>query len=498
MRPDFRTVTPILIAAALAAGLGSCARRAPSALERLHPCAIDEGPTDAYCGKLAVWEDRQKQAGRKIDLKIIAMPALRRDPRADPVFVFAGGPGQGAAKIADTISPIFRRLQDSRDLIFIDQRGTGDSHPLECKGPENESDDLALLSAEAPAKRFQDCLAKYDANPRLYTTPVAMDDIDEVRRFLGYGQINLWGGSYGTRAALVFLRRHPGSVRTVTLDGVAPTDMRLPLYFARDSQRALSLLIRDCEADSGCSKRFPDLGAKADRILARLATSPRMTLTHPRTGERTEVPLSRDAVATILMSALYSPQLSALLPKLIDNAAEGDFQGLLALAFAGEGAESGGLAQGMFLSVACAEDFSRIGAGEGAEAAKGTFLGDFMLRTRMKPCAYWPAGEIGEEYYKPVVSDKPVLILSGEVDPVTPPSWAEHVAQHLKNSKSIVVPGAGHGTSGVGCVPKLIAAFIEAGSAAALDTACVAKAHRPPFFVTNAGPESAAPKEAAK
>jgi pimeloyl-ACP methyl ester carboxylesterase len=479
-----------LLTALSAVLLGACARRQPSAIERLHPCGIDEGPTDAYCGALAVFENRESKAGRKINLKIVVMPALRRDPRPDPVFFFAGGPGQGAAKISKSASVAFRRFQNSRDLVFIDQRGTGDSNPLDCKGPKYESDDLTNLAGEYPVERFRECLKKYEADPRLYTTPIAMDDIDEVRRHLGYGQINLWGGSYGTRAALVYLRRHPDSVRGVILDGVAPPGMRLPLHFARDGQRALDLLIRDCEADASCSKRFPGLSGKIARVLKQLESNPSTVLTHPRTGERVTAPLNRDTVAMVIMSALYQPGMASLLPRLIEDATRGDFHGLLAMAFLGEGGgEEGGLAHGMFLSVACAEDMPRIRKEEVAAASANTFLGDTMFRTRMKPCDFWPVANVPEEYYKPVVSNKPVLILSGEFDPVTPPSWGEQVALHLSNSRHIVVPGTGHGASTAGCVPKLIAQFFDEASTARLDTACVAKLHRPPFFVTYSGPE---------
>lgn len=466
-------------------GLSGC-KSAPTAVERLSPCRMNEGPTDAYCGKLEVFENRAAKSGRKISLKIVVLPALRRDSKPDPLFLFAGGPGQGAAKMAGTFSQMFRRFQNDRDLVMIDQRGTGDSHSLACKLDDGKDDGLTNLD-DYPLEKFKQCLDKYDADPRFYTTSIAMDDIDDVRRHLGYGKINLWGGSYGTRAALVYLRQHPETVRSAIIDGVAPVDMRLPLYVPRDSQRALDRLLADCEADKACRGRYPALRSKIEAVLEKAAGKPKVRLTHPRTGERTDVTLSRNAVASVIFLALYSPTLSSLIPRLVEDAAAGDFQPLLALAFAGEGGADN-MSQGMFLSVICAEDVAAFKPSDAAGIAKGTFFGTAMLDTRTKPCAFWPRGEVGDDYRQPVASDLPVLILSGDLDPITPPEWGEHVARHLKNSRHIVVPGTGHGATAAGCVPRLMSQFLASTDPKSLDDSCVKSQHRPPFFVNHSGP----------
>ncbi len=476
---------------ALVAAFGiACACRKPtlSAVERLKPCAITEGPTDAFCGKVGVWENRASKAGRKIALNVVVLPALRRDSKPDPIFVFAGGPGQGAAKAAQLFAPMFRRLQNDRDIVLIDQRGTGESNPLGCKPPD--SDDLTKLD-DVSLDFFKKCLEKYDADPKLYTTSIAMDDIEDARVHLGYGRINLWGGSYGTRAAMVYLRQHPDSVRTVVLDGVAPVDMRLPLFMSRDSQRALDLLIRDCEKDKACLARFPDLKKKVDAILSYAATKPRIRIVHPRTGERTEAILTRSLVASILFGALYSPTVSSLLPSLIEDAAAGDYQGLFALAFGNERlAET--ISPGMFLSVVCAEDMPRIAGDDITAETRNTFYGTTMFETRMKACEFWPRGEVDPAFYQAVSSAVPVLIFSGELDPVTPPVWGQAVARHLANSRHIVVPGAGHGTTASGCVPKLTSQFLDRADAKQLDDSCLRQLRRPPFFVNHSGPTGAA------
>ncbi|MEX2262021.1 MAG: alpha/beta hydrolase [Bryobacteraceae bacterium] len=465
--------------------LAACQRTPQSALDRLHPCKIDEGPAEAFCGQYTVFEDRSAKAGRQIKLKIVVAPAMRRDPRPDPLFIFQGGPGGGAATLATYSLPMFRRFQRDRDIVFIDQRGTGDSNPLNCEPEDRDEEDFSRID-DPRMERLRACLAKLEADARLYTTAIAMDDLDDVRRHLGYGAINIWGGSYGTRAALVYLKRHEDSVRSMVLDGVAPPDMRLPLFAARDGQRALDLMIEDCAKDAACGKRFPRLRESVSTLFEHVAAKPRIAFTHPRTGKSAEINISQRLAASIVFSALYNPSTTSLLPQLITDAAAGNYQGLLALAFSSD-MPKGAMSEGMFLSVVCAEDMPRIHAGDIAREAKGRFLGTAFFDTRMKPCEFWPKGAVPEDFYQPVVSDKAVLILSGADDPVTPPSWGDHVAQYLKNSKHFVVPGAGHGTTPRGCVPQLIGKFLDQASLRNLDPACLQSQRRPPFFVNYTG-----------
>ena len=457
-----------------------------AALDRLHPCAIAEGPPDAFCGQLRVFENRAAKAGRTIDLKIVVAPALRRDAKPDPLFVFEGGPGGGAATLAQYRVPMFRRFQTDRDIVLVDQRGTGASNPLDCSADSPDEEDFRAIEVY-PVERFRTCLDKLHADPRLYTTSVAMDDIDEVRQFLGYGSINLWGGSYGTRAALVYLKQHEAAVRSVVLDGVAPTDMRLPLFMARDSQRALDRLLADCAHDAVCAAQFPDLGQTVKALWAHLATRPTVHFTHPRTGRPETVTISHRIVASVVFQALYSPEVSALLPRLLTDAAAGQYQGLFALAFARD-MPKGSMSDGMFLSVVCAEDIPRVTPEDVARESAAGFIGSTMFDTQMKPCAFWPRGTVTDDYYAPVTSDRPVLIFSGADDPVTPPSWGDHVAEHLSHAKHFVVPGAGHITLTRGCVPAMVGAFLAAASADGIDGECLSALARPPFFTGYTAP----------
>ena len=476
-----------LIAGALM--LASCARlEERQAIDRLQPCKHADGPTEGYCGTLEVFEDRLAKSGRKIPLKVIVFPALKRTAAKDPLFFLAGGPGQGAAAIADVGREMLRNIGADRDLVFVDQRGTGKSNPLECKPDEKDQDAEDDYDEAKSVGRLRACMAKLQTKADLtqYTTTTAMDDLDDVRQFLGYGPINLYGGSYGTRAAIVYARRHTASTRAVILDGVAPTDMRLPLYMARDSQRALSLLLRDCAADKGCNARFPNLGARLEKLLT--APPNKIRYIHPRTGLEKEGEVRRLVLGGTMFAALYSPKMAALVPYLIEQAEKGVYTGFFALGAAFDPATSS-IAQGMHLSVVCAEDAPRIDPGTIARETANTFLGGEMAQIRLKACEFWPKGKVDADYFDNTAVDLPALILSGELDPVTPPVWGQQIAGAWKNSRHIIVPATGHGAAPAGCVPKLMAQFLKEGTAANLDAACVQNVKRPPFVLGPAGPD---------
>ena len=451
-------------------------------------CEPGEGARNALCGWIPVYEDRSAKSGRQIELRVVVYPALSRDRQPDPLFVLAGGPGQGAAQISSPIAGLFGDVRQERDIVFVDQRGTGQSNGLPC---DQDTDDLAtLLNTDHAVSTLLKCLESYEADLRHYTTPVAMDDLDEVRSRLGYDRINLWGGSYGTRAALVYLRRHGERVRSVVFDGAVPMAMTLPEEFPQDAQRALELLFDACERRSSCKERFPDLSHKLDEVLARLDRKPsRIALRHPRTGEVADIELRREVVTGVLRAALYSAEATSVIPLLIEQMHGGDFAGLFALAVADESLPSEAkINWGMFFSVVCAEDLPWVGEEVRSAAPSGVFSNEETLETWDKICDAWPRGDVGAEYREPMVSDVPALVLSGELDPVTPPRWGKELAAGFSNVRHVVAPGTGHGASALGCVPELVAEFIEAGSAMDLDITCVEELERPGFFVTLGGP----------
>ena len=458
-------------------------------LDRLKPCNIEEAPVDAYCGSLEVFEDRHAKSGRRIRLNIVVLPALGSAQQPDPLVFLAGGPGQGAAQLARQVREMFRHVLRDRDIVLVDQRGTGKSHPLNCRSASTTLRE-ATESDEESLARLKTCLSGYDADVRLYTTPIAVDDLDDVLTYLGYERVNLYGGSYGTRAALVYLRQHGNRVRSMILDGVAPTDMRLPLYTGRDAQRALEKLLSDCASDAACRRAQPDLSLRVRALLQRLdANPPKVRLTHPRTGIPEEVVVEARTVATILFGALYNPLTASLVPALLARAEQDDFQGLFALGFANDGADEN-MSLGMQLSVICSEDAPRTTPADlDRESANNAIFGGYLLRSQVEACRMWPRGHVDPSYYEPIVSDVPALVLSGDLDPVTPPAWGEEVASHLKNARHIVVPATGHGVIATACGQQLVQRFIDRASAADLDTSCVNQVKRPPFFLTPAGPE---------
>jgi pimeloyl-ACP methyl ester carboxylesterase len=472
--------------------LSGCTQtQATQAIDKLTPCKGNDAPVDAYCGTLKVYENRETKQGRQIDLNIVVLPALSADAKPDPFFFLAGGPGQGAAKMAKPLREAFRQMLTDRDIVLVDQRGTGKSNPLDCHDPDDSL--KALNEGEARAiARLKTCLEGYDADLRLYTTTIAMDDLDDVRAYLGYDKINVYGGSYGTRAALVYMRQHPDRLRTVVLDGVAPTNMRLPLFFPRDVQRAFDILIADCEADAACSTTYPNLGARARALVARLEKNPpTIAVVHPRTGERGEVRMTARLLTNVFASALYQPIAASLIPTLVERAEHDDFQGVLALAAMNDSSDPN-MSVGMQLSVICAEDAPRITDDEAEKESGGSIFGPYVMRAQREGCTFWPRGAVDASFYEPVSSTIPTLVLSGEIDPVTPPVWGAETAKTLPNSKHIVMPGTGHTAGGTGCGRRLIKAFVDAGTTAGLDTSCVDKVTRPPYFVTPAGPDPAA------
>lgn len=455
----------------------------------LTPCRLKGVDHEALCGKLEVFENRATRSGRKLALNVAVVSSLSPTPEPDPLFILAGGPGQAAVELGGAVMPQFELELRHRDIVLVDQRGTGKSNGLGCEPPDAGSVE-SELSDEQTLARLKECLASYDADPRLYTTPIAMDDLDDVRAALGYARINLWGASYGTRAALVYLRQHGAHVRSATLDGVAPTDLKLPLSFALDGQRALDLLFAHCEADRDCNATYPKLRERFSQLLDQLERAPaKAKVPNPITGALEDVTISRKDFVTTLRGLLYLPEAASLMPLTIDRAIRGDFTPFAAEATGLSGGFMKSMALGMFYSVVCAEDAPAISEADIERATHGTFLGRTLVDHVLAVCRFWPRGEVAPGYHEAVSSSVPVLLLSGELDPVTPPAHANEVAKHLPNSLHLVVPGVGHGATSVGCIARIVNDFVAAGTTTGLDTRCAQGLKRPPFFLTFAGPK---------
>lgn len=465
----------------------SCSTRnltaVPESSLTLEDCALTSpagNQVDARCGTLTVPEDRSNPAGRQIELRVAVIPAIKRDPEPDPLFLLAGGPGQSAIETFPAMIPLMTRIHEDRDIVLVDQRGTGKSNPLRCLGPEDES-----LTEEQALAKLKTCPKTLDADLRFYTTEIAMMDLDEVRAALGYETVNLYGASYGTRAALVYLRMFPERVRTVTLDAVVDPGFVMFMDAAGDGQAALEQFFARCEADEACKTAFPRLRSEFEQLLARVEESPvEITIPHPLTNKPLELTVTRRMITNMVFNTLYVPDLVATLPLSIHEAyADENYVPLISQAFL----VNAGLYDGMFYAVTCTEDAPLISASEAAKRAEQSVFVDRTVDFAAV-CAEWEKGVVSPEFREPVVSDVPALLLSGEADPITPPWHAGKVAESLTNELHLVFSGMGHGNLSSRCSINLFKDFIESASTEGLDTACVEGIQPPPFFVDFSGP----------
>jgi pimeloyl-ACP methyl ester carboxylesterase len=449
----------------------------------LTPCRVDGVSHEVQCGEVMRPLDPAAASGPQIALHYVVVPALARNKRPDPVFLLAGGPGQSAISLVGQVMPLFARLNNRRDIVFVDQRGTGRSAPLLCEDPRRQPV-ADQADPERQLAQLRECRKRLQALPhgdlRHYTTPIAMQDLDAVRRAIGAERVNLVGVSYGTRAGLEYLRQFPAQVRRVVLDGVAPPDMALPASFATDAQAAFEALLAACEAEAACRRDHPDLRAAWAAWLARLPQP--VSVQHPLTGKAEQFTLTRTMAVSAVRGALYTPVLAQALPVAMHEATQGRPQALLTLGSSLTARKGSGLAMGMHFSVVCSEDLARLVPAR--EAGSGDFGDGAQLYQRA--CADWPRGELPAAYYQMAASPVPALLLSGGLDPATPPRHGERVAQALgAKARHVVVPQAGHGVLALGCMPELLTRFIDNAddaAALALDMRCVQGVPRPPAF----------------
>jgi pimeloyl-ACP methyl ester carboxylesterase len=449
----------------------------------LAPCRLPGVEHEARCGQLARALDPARPDGPTIDVHVAVLPALARHARPDPVLFLAGGPGQSAIELAGHVQRLLGPLGRRRDLVLVDQRGTGRSAPLACpRGPGE------LAGVDAQVAHLLACRDELARRPDLggpdglrhFTTPRAAEDLDAVRRALGAAQVNLVAVSYGTRVALEVMRRFPQTVRRAVLDGVAPPDMALPSSSALDAQAALDALFDACAADAACRARHPALPAQWQRALERLPAT--VTLADALTGAPTPATLTRDAVLGALRLALYSPLLASALPFAIDEAAQGRWQPLVGLGQAlTAGARQPVVAAGAHFGVVCAEDPPRVAAPPPA-----TVFGDSVGRLYERVCAAWPRGALPAGFDALVPAPAPVLLLSGGLDPVTPPRHGERVREALgAQARHAVVPNAGHGVLALPCLRDAAVRFVDAttpAQALAVGVDCARDVPRPPAW----------------
>jgi pimeloyl-ACP methyl ester carboxylesterase len=459
---------------------------------QFHACELSSNGQrrQVQCADVKVPEDPETPNGEQLALRIVRLQASAGTRPDAPLLAIAGGPGQAASEAFLYLDRVFPDVALQRDIYLIDQRGTGGSRRQDC-----ELDDEALMQVEPDPRQIRDasrrCLREFDGDPTLYTTSVAVRDLEQVRDRLGLEQWHLFGVSYGTRVVQHYLRRHPQVIRSAILDSVVPADRALGPDIALRSQQALDAFLRRCAGDRACNDAFPELKAGLTRLLRRLDESPlELHYESLRTGEFQPLRFTRAHLVGVLRLALYdSQQLATLPPKLHAAYANDNFVPLARSAEALAEQMAKTLAVGMHNAVVCTEDVPFFDVNETRrQMLQKSYMGDLVVRSLELTCEDWPRGRMDEGFREPVRADVPTLLVSGEFDPITPPAYADAVLQQLPRARHLVVPGQGHFVSRFGCMPRILAQFLDSGQTEDLATTCLDRLTAAPPFVNFNGP----------
>jgi pimeloyl-ACP methyl ester carboxylesterase len=510
MRPTARRIALVVLAAVLVAvhyarqlppGVHTFA--APSATSAptdqlrfgtllLHRCEIGRrgfggaGTLEAFCAAFDVPEDWDSPSGRHIQLRVAMVRSAAVHSDTDLVAFLDGGPGGAATEDYPEIAPAMEAVLQRRDMLLVDQRGTGGSNALGCPTSEAAAPDSVTGEPQDSAsvqRLLQQCLVavRRHAAPEHYTTTDAIRDLEAIRVALGAPQLDLLGISYGTRVAQQYAARYPHSVRSIVLDSVVPNSLVLGSEHARNLEQVLRSLFARCSADERCKGSFGDSYATLYRVRERLRAQPQaLSLRDPSTFEPLHLNFSAADLATIVRINAYSPLTAALLPLTLHEADQGNYTPLAGQKKLITDDLGSHIDNGMELSVICAEDADLLSA-RPEDAA--TLLGNDQIARIQAACAVWPRGYRPAQFHQPLASALPVLLLAGERDPVTPPAYAEQMLATLPNARVLLAPGQGHGVIGAGCMPRLVVDFIQQLKPRALDDRCLLQLGDVPAFI---------------
>ncbi len=435
----------------------------------LVPCRTVDGNTEGLCGRYSVWENRTLKSGRKLALKIMVLPALNGPAAADAFVPLAGGPGQSAIE-AYPLTGYTNAIRKERDVVLVDQRGTGGSAPMDCSLRDMASAQQ-VMGEEISKERLETCVKQLGQTADLtqYTTSIFADDLDEVRAALGYDKIDVLGGSYGTRAAMVYLRQHPEHARTITLEGVAPPEYRIPLNFPHAIQSSIDGIIARCEADVACHKAYPELKTEFLTVLDRLEKTPAQVEVSVGGGKQT-ITLTKGMFVSDLRPDLYIPEAVTLFPLMVHKAFGGDFGLYATVTMQVRLAIDKMVNRAMSLSVVCSEDLPGMTEAMIQHETASTYLGDYDVKRYENYCSVWPHGTAPKDFHDAIHSAVPALLISGALDPATPPAVSAQAAKDLTNSQVVLLKDGTHGT-GSACVDGIVGKFVEA--AGKIDASCV-------------------------
>jgi pimeloyl-ACP methyl ester carboxylesterase len=459
----------------------------------LEDCRISAGPAypgiKARCGTLLRPQNPADPESPEIERSVAVVPALDLNPEADPFVPLAGGPGGSAIEFYSAYSAAFEPVRRHRDILLVDQRGTGSSSRMDCDVDEDIIE--GKYSEEQVLQVTRDCLAALPHDPRYFTTSVAVTDLEAVREALGYGPLNLYGVSYGSRVAQHFAKRYPASTRSIVLDGVVPPQVVLGPEIAIEAQQALDDIFARCAADDACNERFPDLPQAFRQLRERLEQRPlAVEIPDPVTGSPVAVDFGAAELAGAVRLLAYHANSIAIVPLLVHAAASGNLLPLAAQVRMISEQMSDALALGMHNAVMCSEDAPFYDdMSIDYEALQASYIGVLQLDAIAAMCSVWPAGPVDDDFRAPLATDTPVLLLSGEVDPITPPGYAELAMVDLEQAQHLTAKRQGHGQAAVGCTPRLIGQFVDSpGRLPDADTACLERSFVMPFFLDFGGP----------
>jgi pimeloyl-ACP methyl ester carboxylesterase len=441
--------------------------------------------TAAWCADFPVPENRADPHSRTIKLKLAVLRSSAQVASGDMLAFLAGGPGQAATDSAGLVASVLKPLLAHRHVVLLDQRGTGGSNALGCKESAETVTpvDDSTFDANKLRAAAADCLRQLAgrADPRYYTTTIAAQDLEDVRKALGSPPLDLVGVSYGTRMAQQYLRRFPDAVRSVVLDSAVPNSLALGEDFARNLDDALKAQFARCTAEPACKKQFGDPDQTLYQLRDALRANPHeVSFRDPQSYQTVKRMLDEDSLASVVRMFAYTPATAALLPLSIDAAAHGDVGPLLGQAKLLSGELSELMGSGMQYSVICSEDADLLTA---RPQDAHTILGTRMVDALKAVCTVWPKGTRPADFHQPLKTDKPMLLLAGQYDPVTPPRYADEVAKGLPNARVLVLKGQAHSVMAAGCAPQLIQHFVEKLDPKTLDASCLDRLQPTPIFI---------------
>lgn len=471
----------LILTASLCALLSSGAASAKPVAQHGKSCHLPGAEEALRCVTLALPLDYSQPKGETLKLHVTVAPAFRESARSDPLFVLAGGPGQAGTDVLVLLNHTFRRVRATRDIVLIDQRGTGLSDKLDC--PHGDDDESLSPAEQDAASRA--CIATIKRPFTAYTTANAAHDIEQVRRALGYDSINVWGASYGTRLAQHYARAYPAKLRSLILDGVVAPDQVIPAG-GRDGQAALELVFADCNADPACKAAYPKLREEYAAVAARVAAGAvKLELADPRTARPVKVDMNSERFLGTIHNILYSAADTRRLPFLVHSAFDNRWQPFVARRnAAADFSTEGPVAQLLHLAVVCAEDLPRLTPAMAKEDA--TPLTASVLTRISSLCAMMNVAPA--KIQAPTAIKTPALLMSGINDPVTPPRRAIAAAELMAKSQHLTVAHVGHGISQLGCAPRLLREFLDQPDKP-VAAACLKEIPAPTFQLGSAGPQ---------